>query len=341
MTEQAPSGLSALEKERARLASERAKLEHKENVLNREELFGKYDEGAIPAEGEMTYQQYLEQRPAEGVVRDGDGFRDAQSGKFAEAKSYEAQKGDIQDHYDQVGGLVNKGEYQPPDYENMGVVQLAKEASKARALGDRAGEQDVRAAVEHHLTIDAMKDDSETPEEAQARYESELARYDSLVERFENLRSTAKTEKVTPEPTVEAASAESAPEVEPVTPEPEVLFEGKKVTVDNVFESPDGKKAVQIVAADGKPRLVFGEELTYVTPVEEAPKAPEVPEPKEEPSVEQPPVDRQRYRVRRLEDGTMQRAVKKADGSFAWEAIEASAEESEPAEQEPEDPAKG
>lgn len=188
MTEQAPTGLSVLEKERARLASERSRLERQEEVLNREELFGKYDEGVTPAEGELTYQDYLEQRPSEGVVRDGEGFRDAQSGAFAKKELYEAQQGNIQDHYDQVGGLVNTGEYQPPNYDDMGVAQLAKEASKMRALGDTAGEGDVRAAVEHYLTMDAMKDDSESPEQAQARYEADLAQYDSLVEAFEKLR---------------------------------------------------------------------------------------------------------------------------------------------------------
>jgi len=205
MTEQAPTGLSVLEKERARLASERSRLERQEEVLNREELFGKYDEGVTPAEGELTYQDYLDQRPAQGVIRDGEGFRDAQSGAFAKKELYEAQQGTIQDHYDQVGGLVNTGEYQPPNYDDMGVVQLAKEASKARALGDRAGEEDVRAAVEHHLTMDAMKDDSESPEQAQARYEAELARYDSLVERFENLRNATTPAETFTAPVVDAA----------------------------------------------------------------------------------------------------------------------------------------
>ena len=275
MSEQAPTGQSTLEKERARLASEREKLDHKESILNREELFGKYDEGVTPAEGEMTYQQYLEQRPADGVYRDGAGFREAQSGQFSTQDAYEAQKGSIQDHYDKVGGLVNTGEYQPPNYEEMGVVQLAKEAAKARALGDTAGEEEVRAAVEHHLTMDAMKDDTETPEEAQARYEAEIARYDSLVERFENLRAKvtpAQSEQVQSAAQPESTSGPEAPEVkesapaEKEVPTPEVHHNGEKVVIDNVFESPDGKKVVQIIDAEGKSKLVFENELSYVTP---------------------------------------------------------------------------
>lgn len=223
MTEQAPSGLSTLEKERARLARDREKFEQnqkrKEDILNGAESFGMYDEDVTPAEGELTFEEYAAQRPAEGIVRNGDNFQDAQSGKFATQEAYEAQKGDIQDHYDQLGGLVNTGEYQIPNYEDMGVVQLAKEASKARALGDRAGEEEIRVAVEHHLTMDAMKDDSETPEEAQARFEAEVARYDSLVERFENLSATAKPEQVTSQVVAEAASTEGVDEADGVNVE--------------------------------------------------------------------------------------------------------------------------
>lgn len=303
MSEQVPTGQSALEKERARLASERAKLDHKENILNIEEGFGKYDQDVTPAEGEMTYQQYLAQRPAEGVVRDGEGFRDAQSGQFASHEVYEAQKVSSQDHYDKVGGLVNTGEYQPPNYEEMGVVQLAKEAARARALGDVANEKEIRAAVEHYLTMDAMKDDTETAEEAQDRYDAEIARFDSLVERFENLRASMGKESVAPQPAeavesqpVEAvtpAEAQAAPEAEveevaapeeaPAAEEvhapeaapassPDLLYNGEKVSVRNVFESPDGKKVVEVIGADGESHLIYEHELAYNAPAKEEPE---------------------------------------------------------------------
>ncbi len=183
MAEQAPEMRPTPKDERDKAAKLKAQYEEAQFLADQLEAFGAFDT-TVPNEGEVNYQQYLDQRPADGVVRDGEGYRDTQSGQFASEATYEAQNGTTQDYYDQKGGMVNTAEYQPPNYEEMGVLQLAKEAAKARQLGDRATEEEVRAAVEHYLTADAMKDDSESPEEAQARFESELNRYDQLVDRF-------------------------------------------------------------------------------------------------------------------------------------------------------------
>ena len=184
MAEKEPTTRKTPDNEQDIAAKLKRQYERAQFDADQKESFGKFDV-TVPGEGEDTYQSYLDQRPAEGVIRDGEVLRDAQTGAFASADTYENQLSNTQDYYDQKGGLVNKeGEYQPPNYEAMGVLQLAKEAAKARQLGDRAEEEAVREAVEHYLTMDAMKDESESPEEAQARYESEIARYESLVNRF-------------------------------------------------------------------------------------------------------------------------------------------------------------
>lgn len=183
MAEKEPVAERVLKDERDVVVKLQQQLERAQQDVARKEVFGKYDV-TVPGEGELNYQEYLEKRPAEGVVRDGGDFRDAQSGRYSSAESYEAQRVSSQDYYDKIGGLVNKAEYQPPDYESMGVLQLAKETAKARRLGDRAEEAQILEAVHHYLTADAMKDDTESPEQAQARFDADVARYDSLVSRF-------------------------------------------------------------------------------------------------------------------------------------------------------------
>jgi len=279
MSEKEPAAAKAPKDERDEVAKLQRQLDRAQFDAGQKEAFGKYDV-TVPNEGELNYQDYLDQRPAEGVVRNGDLLQDAQTGKFASEEAYEGQKVDTQDYYDQKGNLVNKGEYQPPNYEAMGVLQLAKEAAKARQLGDRAEEETVREAVEHYLTMDAMKDSTESPEEAQARYETELARYDSLVDRF-LLRPDGKpSNEAHAEATGEGDTSKRVPGSEAPVPEnkaertaeTEVLLNGEKVTVGNVFTSPDGRKVAEVIAADGTKSLVFESDLTFSTPAE-APKA--------------------------------------------------------------------
>ncbi len=277
--------------EERRLAKAQAELERATFDYDQKEAFGKFD---VTAPNEGTYQSYLDQRPAEGVVRDNDGYRTAQNGQFAGEQAYEAQKGDTQAYYDQLGGLVNEGEYQVPDYEAMGVMQLAKEAAKAQRIGDIAEEATIREALEQHLTIDALKNDAETPEAAQKRYEAEVARYEDLVEKFSGKSDAVSSVTATPEVSSKPAEQEPAPTEKEVT-EPEISLNGEKVTIDNVFESPDGQKAVLVKGADGAVRLVLEKELTYTTQeaapeeeVEDEPTIEDSGQPKESEASEEP-----------------------------------------------------
>ncbi|MGH7218233.1 MAG: hypothetical protein ACREGE_02215, partial [Candidatus Microsaccharimonas sp.] len=267
---------------------------------DQKEAFGKFDVTA-PDEGEHTYQSYLDQRPAEGAVRDGSGYRNAHTGTFASEQAYETQKGDTQGYYDQLGGIGDQEVYEAPNYEEMGVMQLAKEAAKARELGDKAEEAAIREALDTHLTIDALKNDSETPEAAQKRYETEVARYDALVDRFSSVDkaeaetplSSTTTPKEEPAPTdvIEsevnntAGGVSEETETEPETKVPEVsetfealeetktseesgtseevFLNGEKVTLGEPFTSPDGKSHVyQATKEDGTVQWVSDAQLT-------------------------------------------------------------------------------
>ncbi len=253
MTEQAPSGLSALDKERAKLEKQRAKLDHQEDVLRREEAFGKYDDNVTPAEGEVTYEQYLGQRPAEGVIRDGDGFRHAQSGNFASREQYEAQLSQVKaaDSARENNELENEGMYEVPQYDEMTLSELAQAVNDAQYLGDRAAVEQAREEAQERFTMEIVNegDDDESSEAAQERFDKMMHRFDALVE------ST-------------------------------VTYNGEKVVKGDAFEGPGGKKVFEVVDADGKMHLVYEGELTDTAPVEKVPV--EAPVLVQEPAVEAP-----------------------------------------------------
>lgn len=185
MSEFEPGFNKPAKDERDELLHKQAEYEKALFDVQQKEAFGKFDV-TVPNEGEDTYQSYIDKRPGEGIVRNAaDQPVNTETNKFASQEAYEAQKGNSQDYYDKLGGIAAKQEqFTPPTYEEMGLLQLAKEASKARQLGDPAEEATIRAALEHHLTGDALKDDTETPEQAQARYDADLARYEELVDKL-------------------------------------------------------------------------------------------------------------------------------------------------------------
>ena len=187
------------------------------------------------------------------------------------------------DEHDKVAKLqrdLEKAQFDA-QYKEMGVMQLAKEAAIARKDGNSAREGLITEALEHHLTMDAMKDDSESPAEAQARYESEIMRYEELVVKF----SAGETSKIPPFPgDLEAAKATTseaqeatqgteapkdgteaaaAGEAEPKLDTTEVTLNGEKVSIGDVFENPDGQRVVEIVAEDGTKKLVYESDLVF------------------------------------------------------------------------------
>lgn len=208
-----------IETMQAELEKAQKELALAEHLRDQETAFGKHDVTA-PNEGEDSYRSYLDQRPASA----------ADDTELAG-----------QDYYDQKYDLVNKGEHEPVDYEDMGVMQLAKEAVRVRQLNDVAGEKEVREALAHHLTMDAMKDDSETSDQAQKRYNEELARFDSLVARFES--------RGNPQPP-HAGEAHAKPNGEG---EPSARTETKDQDdqADKTDTSADSKVVIDTVAAPG------------------------------------------------------------------------------------------
>lgn len=329
--------------------AEKAQREYEkaQTDLARQAAFGAFDVAA-PNEGEGNYQEYIDSRPAapqDGVTRNGEVFQNVATGKFAGEAAYNAQNGDADTYYrdkadqgetvsismdayesmkvaqlnSEVATARAEGsaareslleEVLVTKYAELGVMQLAKEAATAHKEGNEGREKSIREALEHHLTMDAMKDDSETPEEAQARYDSEVSRYEELVERLlergaakpahaadthlENpgeghpsQRDTeadstetaedAPVEQPAPVETTDATEAsaedEKPAEVEPeVSPQPETepepetfpYLNGRKVTLGTAFVSPDGRRAIEVIDADGTSQVVFESQVQYL-----------------------------------------------------------------------------
>lgn len=252
--------------EHDKIAKLQRELEKAQFDAQQKEVFGKYDVTA-PNESEGTYQEYIDSRPGDGIVRSGDVFQNAATGQFASEAAYAAQNGTAEDHYDAVEKVTFNGD----QYKAMGVMQLAKEAAIARKEGNRAREGLIVEALEHHLTMDAMKDDSESPAEAQARYESEIKRYEELVTKFSAGETGTGASTTTAAEAGGAAQQGTTPQgaeapgtkPEATPTEKEVTLNGEKVTINNVFVSPDGQRVVQITAEDGTKQYVAESDLTF------------------------------------------------------------------------------
>lgn len=271
-----PTAPSIRSDEHDKVAKLQRDLEKAQFDAQQKEVFGKYDV-TVPQEGEGNYQEYINSHSGDGIIRNGDVFQNAATGKFSSEAAYAAQNGTTEDHYDKAEKVTFNGD----QYKEMGVMQLAKEAAIARKDGNSAREGLITEALEHHLTMDAMKDDSESPAEAQARYESEIMRYEELVVKF----SAGETSKIPPFPgDLEAAKATTseaqdttqgaeapkdgteaaaAGEAEPKLDTTEVTLNGEKVSIGDVFENPDGQRVVEIVAEDGTKKLVYESDLVF------------------------------------------------------------------------------
>lgn len=241
--------------------SEKAPSSSQEQQLSRrerEELFGKYDENVTPAEGEVTYEQYLAQRPDTGVYRIGNQYHSSKGG-FASKEAiqaHEAQReANIRQSKNSFGGLDRMGveeapEQALPNYEDMTREELINEAVKARILGDKALDMQIRAEYEERLTMDIVnkQDDSESPEEAQKRYDAELKAFnntvDSEVEEHLLLENNATRE----------------------------IYSGdEKVSIDKFFDGPDGERLVKVVTSTGEAKYVPKEDLVTKEVIFEAP----------------------------------------------------------------------
>jgi len=226
--------LDLLDQEQRRLEEQQKALYEKRAQkiaeIRRYEAAGKYDT-SVPNIDEYTRQSYLDQRPSDGVIREGSGFRKADNGQFANEAAYDAQNGSAQDHYDTVGGIENK-DLEQPSFEDLSFMELVKEAAKASALGDPAGIKEVRDIAEHNLMVVATEPGSEW---TQAQFDEQMKRFDTLTERL--VSDNAKTP---------AETAPADPDAEPViggdpalkTEPPEMTLEEAEAIVAASLQTP-------------------------------------------------------------------------------------------------------
>ena len=291
--------------ERDELARLEAQLAKKKVEVNGNTEFGKYDT-TVPNEGEDTYQTYLDQRPAEGVVRDGESFRD--NGKFASADAYAEQNGTAEAHYDEVNGIET--EVPSTNFEDLSFMQLASELAKANELGDRAGAQEIRAAAEHKIMDQITRPGYETAD-AETEYADEVARFNATADKLSKTAPNEVAEATTVQPPLETESVptsaydseeeEEAGEATPVSPNvaldspiniPEanptsievelpvftevtpdaneqVLLNGENVAKEGYMTLPDGTKLFRVTNAEGE-TLWAGENVLEVSNLDDA-----------------------------------------------------------------------
>jgi len=266
--------------ERDELARLEAQLAHKKLEVQGNTEFGKYDT-VVPNEGEGTYQDYLEQRPSEGIVRDGESFR--KDGKFASADAYAEQNGTTQAHYDEV---THFKENEPlTNFEDLSFMQLASELAKSNDLNDIDGSKEIRAIAEHKI-MDQITQPGRESSQADKEYADELTRFNEMVDKLSKVAPEQASEapvalleaeasddepvvaeNVAPvSPNVALTSPINIPEANPtsiavempvfteVFPEvnEQVLLNGQNVAKEGVMTMPDGTKLFKVTNLEGK-----------------------------------------------------------------------------------------
>jgi len=175
-----------------KLADERVKLELKERKLEQELSMGKYDvhpEGFTPPEGEMTYEQYLAQRPSEGVVRDelNGGYREAHTGRYASEEDYLAGKEVMPD--EETADRTR--------LDDLGLVALAKEFAEAKQRNDIADKKEIEEAVRSRIEKQAYNEKSGnlTVADVEKAVEQEMRVFYDRAERLGADRSPSDTDQ--------------------------------------------------------------------------------------------------------------------------------------------------
>jgi len=305
MSELAPNAERA--KEERELADLEAKAARKRTQLEGNTAFGKYDqiEGPLNQDGRPiagSHADYHSQRPSDGIVRDNlmsTGYRQAEGGYSASAAKYEDQVGDTQAYYDKLMNAENQEVIDPAEYDNMGVMQLAKEQAKAEILGDIAGAKEMRGVFDVHILQQAAAEGSGITD---ADLDKETARYAGLVEKFKASMESGTTEAAettvveavnpavlggeattevvsettTELPTVEAQESTTAQPDGPKFPGQEVeayiatdgfekgaevIFNDEVMTVEEVL-SGEKVNAYVLIDAEGNKTLAFAEQLS-------------------------------------------------------------------------------
>lgn len=275
MSETVPTSEVPISADHAELALLEAKTAKKKFEIGQNENFGKYDEFIGPLNsGIDSHDSYHAQRPSDGVIREGDTFRNAESGKFASPDDYSAQNGSTNeqplDYYDKVNGVTENIEYIAPDYENMNVPQLALATAKAEMIGDKAEVDDIKAIVEHLLMEAATHPDSDMTDKD---YNDEIARFNHLVE-LAKAKVLNKTDgesvaaEATPaEPETAEAGSDTKEAEKATVPEhkqgDKAELNGANVVIESTFLGSNGKIAYEVTKPDGTTELVYADKLTF------------------------------------------------------------------------------
>ncbi|HRN90256.1 MAG TPA: hypothetical protein PK265_00545 [Candidatus Saccharibacteria bacterium] len=251
--------------ERDELALLEAKVARKQIEVNGATNFGKFDSVASN-EGEVNYKEYLENRPNDGVIRDGEGHRDVKSGQFASQADYLEQTAPKNEILDM---LNNPGEEADLDYESKSRTELIKLAADAKELGDRAEVEDIKAAFEHNLMEEFTREIGAgmTEEDAEAerlryadtdrtdeQFNAELAAFDAAIDKMLALRNQKNnTETVSAEGVEkDGDSAETKAEVK--------LNIGDRVTYKNKRSDIVTGNISAVIELDNEEYMIFGVE---------------------------------------------------------------------------------
>jgi len=277
LAEEAPKNetITPKEADKEEVATEAtSKLNRKDFVKQQEDLFGANDEVKaedVP-EGELTYEQYLAQRP---TAETGDYYHHndrvysaVPTGPIKEKKAkYEAQfdSSAAGEHYDNILNAANQNE----------VIDDALQENETK---DEAYDRIIRTNVEGEFLVEkdprlqgllgigkellALYNSELTGDEFEKQIRPELeakkAIYDDLYDLYESKgldhRALWHIEDQT------HARVED-PDFIPVEGSPYV--NGEKVTILDFVETPDGKKAYTIEKADGSIEAIYTDQVSF------------------------------------------------------------------------------
>lgn len=253
--------------ESQKLANERARLELQERRLEQERTMGKFDihpEGFVPPDGELTYEQYLAQRPREGVVRDelNGGYREAHTGKYASEEGYlSAQEVSLDEKVTPRTSL-----------DDLGLVALAKEAAAAKRRNDIADEKEIEKVVRARIEQQARSEKSGnlTVTDVETAVEQEMQTFYDRVARLgaaqtppDAAPSSDATEATEPVSETDRASGSGDSVVSEEGSSPDVANKVEVVDVNDIVTTTTGNGDTGIT--ENVSREQFGEEFDTLT----------------------------------------------------------------------------
>lgn len=130
--------------ERNEVARLEAQLAKAKFDASQKESFGKFDV-TVPNEGEDSYQSYLDKRPKDGVVRDGDSLRNTATGKYASDADYTASNGTTTEYFN---AQVERSAESQVAYADMTLQDLARKYGESEAVNDKTTALDVLEALD-------------------------------------------------------------------------------------------------------------------------------------------------------------------------------------------------